>query len=102
MTVTTYTFVWQDITIQVSHNDSWCHIKHLGVPVQHLEIRREDEGWLPITETGYRSVFITNYQDAFLLKNKGVVDFVRNWIDLEGQSEAWKNYTEAQKQLDFF
>jgi len=102
MTIETYSFKWQGITIDIKHDDAWTVIKDLDVHIQHLEVQRRDEGQLPVTSTGYRSAFLTDYQDFFLLKQKGVVNFVRDWIDLEGQSKEWKSYVEAFKQFDLF
>ncbi|MEO0627022.1 MAG: hypothetical protein AAFY91_08520 [Bacteroidota bacterium] len=102
MSITQYTFEWQGITIDITHNDAWSVIKELDHHVQHLEIQRRDEGRLPITETGYRSVFLTSHVQFFLLREKGVIGYVREWIDHEGQTKVWRDYVEASKQLCLF
>ncbi|MDF1864413.1 MAG: hypothetical protein P1U70_06245 [Saprospiraceae bacterium] len=65
----------------------------------HLEIRSVNREKLPMTETGYRSVF----EKAANIEEYGSpVDFVKAWLEQSAQSKEWKDYMIQSQQLSLF
>ena len=46
--------IWRGITLEIRHCSMWSKI----AKIDHIEVISEDHQVLPITETGYRSLFI--------------------------------------------
>ncbi|EBA12658.1 hypothetical protein [Roseobacter sp. CCS2] len=88
----TFTLVWADRTIAVSHQTNW-----LGSGHWHIELRCDQR--LPITTTGYRSIFVP--QAAFA-DDAEIEAFVVALLDEAAQSKNWLAYLEDSKQLKFF
>ena len=93
MTNQIYSLLWNDIAITISYDPQ----KHDAIA--HIEIRRDDGGILPITETGYRSHFI---DDQIIQDYGGVQSYVRAWLDDAAKSKKWIKALEASKQLTLF
>jgi hypothetical protein len=84
---------WRGIGIQLEfHANRW------NVAVDHIEIRSDNSVPLPITETGYKSHFLSAGQ----VTEETLADQVTAWLDDEAQSDAWKRYEEASRQLSLF
>ena len=94
------TLIWQEITIDITHNDEWSNFPELDHYVQHIAIQRRDDGQLPMTETGYRSHFMQG-KDA-LEPYENAISLVEAWLNEAGQSKEWKAYVASQKQLSLF
>ena len=62
--------------------------------VDHIEIMAEERAPLPVTETGYRSHFITA---GTVAHHGGAVAFVTVWLDHEAARTGWSG-----AQLSFF
>jgi hypothetical protein len=54
---------------------------------------------LPITETGYKSLFIL---PEYIAEKGDAKDYVLAWLNHEAQSEAWKRSQSAARQLSLF
>ena len=54
---------------------------------------------LPITETGYRSIFITEPE---LSSNGGVLKYVTSYIEQEAKSKKWITQQEKSRQFSLF
>lgn len=81
----TYAIQWQGISITVSHCDSWlCD----DGSVQHIELHAAGRTSLPVTHTGYRSLFLQG-QSALADFNDDPVAYVIAWLDHEASSQNW-------------
>ena len=67
--------------------------------MDHIEVRSAESVPLPITETGYRSLFILPER---LEEYGDPATYVLAWLDHEAQSAAWKRYEADRKQLGLF
>lgn len=68
---------WRGIEIEVKHEVNW-----LNTGLHHIEVFTEPRTRLPITETGYRSEFVSEenfatYEDA--------ADYVLTWLEDAGK-----------------
>lgn len=88
------------------YQSSWSgvefEIAHLPARIgnfDHIEIRTDNGGILPVTETGYRSFF---FAADHLAEYDGVIAFVQAWIDQEAKSPAWKKMKDTSQQLSLF
>jgi hypothetical protein len=88
----TFTMVWMDRTVMVSHQANWLSTGHW-----HIELRYDDR--LPVTETGYRSQFVS---DPDFVDQADVSAFITSWLDHEAQSKRWLAYIEDIRQLKLF
>ena len=70
---------WRGIAIEVRHDYEW-----LGTGWVHLEIEAVPRTPLPITETGYRSAFLSK---DVLAEYADETEFVLEWLD-----DAAKNW----------
>ena len=93
----THNLDWQGLSLSVTYCPDWMpalNDTEQG-PVAHLEVRSDDRGPLPITETGYRSRFLPA---ADVDAASGPVAYVRAWLDHAAKDPAWKE----RKQLSLF
>lgn len=88
-----YAIVWRGIAATVVFTpDSW-------VGHSHIEVMTEPRTPLPITETGYRSLFLheVEVEDA-----GGAVPFVMRWLDAASKSPQWLAAYAASRQGSLF
>lgn len=85
--------VWHGIEIEVKH------IAQRFGDFDHVEVTSLDCVALPITETGYRSLFILSER---LAEHADPVSYVRAWLDHEADSDTWKRYEANALQLSLF
>ena len=88
---TTYEIIWDEIQVSVLHTPNYIHT------YDHIEIRAEEK--LPITGTGYRSIFILPEE---IEENGGVVELITHLLNEEAQSSEWKGYLETSRQGSLF
>ena len=89
----TYDIIWREIPVRITHTPQWCNL------IEHLEIESRDSVPLPITETGYRSHFLS---EAELQDYDDPVEYVIAWLDQEAESEEWKNRQDQARQFSLF
>lgn len=84
------------VQIRVTHTRGY-----LGAGQDHVEVQVQKPrgAGLPITETGYRSHFITATD---LINAGGPVTFVQAWIDREAKSRNWQRRETAKAQANLF
>lgn len=90
---------WQGIEIEISFkpNYSKAYQDIMGDTLSHIAIKAGEP--LPITQTGYRSVFLSSEE----VENAGgVIPLVQNWLNEYSKSEEWKKYVNAKSQLSLF
>lgn len=98
----TLTMTWNSIAMTINYCESWMtwlSDEEKADYMAHIEILRDDKKQLPMTETGYRSHFI---RKAVVDNSGGVLDYVKAWLDHEGQSKKWKDYVANEAQLKLF
>lgn len=89
----TYRLDWQGIGMTITHaQNQW------GI-IDHIEIHTDGKRPIPITETGYRSHFLSGQ----LVKPYGTANaFVKAWLDEEASNSDWQQQQDAQRQLSLF
>ena len=87
--------IWRGIKLEIRHCPTWS--KATGI--DHIEVVANECQKLPITETGYRSLFIMpNY-----ITEKGTAhDYVMAWLDHEAKSKTWRRFEKDAQQLSLF
>lgn len=93
MSVRIYDIHWREIPIRITHTPARWDM------IEHLEIESRNRAPLPVTETGYRSHFLSLEE---LRSWGGSVAFVTAWLDQEAESEDWKNRQEQDRQFSLF
>jgi len=88
----TANLVWAERTISVSYRSNWLHLDHW-----HIELRCAEP--LPVTATGYRSLFVPH---GALVEEADVLDFVKTWLDTAATSTQWQAYLADSRQLKLF
>jgi hypothetical protein len=93
----THTIEWRGITVCITFEPDWLSMGYTS----HLELRtvQPERAQLPVTETGYRSHFISIGTVEAL---GGPIDYTLAWLDEAARSKAWKAVEAAQKQLKLF
>jgi hypothetical protein len=96
MTAHDHLITWNGMAISIRHVVNWTN-----TGFDHLEITtiEPERAALPITETGYRSHFVT---PAELERYGCVAAFVIAWLEAESESDAWKAACERSRQLSLF
>lgn len=96
----TIRFDWHGISVSVEFRPEWgVHRELYGYPMTHLQIRREDGGPLPITETGYRSHFMAG---PVIEEAGGPEAFVRDWLDSYAKGKTWRKAQADWRQPSLF
>ena len=93
--------VWENISIEISYNSDWSNAYRdiYGHAMAHLEIRSNAGERLPITDTGYRSLFLPV---PTIEEQGGPITLIQEWLNEASQSAEWKTYVESNKQLSLF
>lgn len=98
---TSLSMIWRNVAITIEHNDNYSisYNQVYGTALTHTNINRDDGLELPITDTGYRSLFL----DSSVLDNyEDILDYIRQWLDHEAKSKAWLAKEADQIQLKLF
>ena len=93
------TLEWDNIKINYNYIENFSPRlkKSQGIIMSHIEIMCDEE--LPITETGYKSFFVT---DCNLKRWGGVEKFIMMSLNMAAKSDAWKFKKESKNQLTLF
>lgn len=95
-----HTLVWRGITIEVTYEAEWLRREGFYCPC-HLTVTSiaPNRCALPITATGYRSLFT----DPVLVEEAGgPLAYVTAELDSAAQSEEWRKHEAEQRQLSLF
>lgn len=94
---------WRGIAIELRYVPEWSKVftKTYGEPLAHLEFRTisPSEAPLPITETGYKSMFL---MDSEIQEFGGAEKFARAVLDDAARDKNWQAYEEQARQLSLF
>lgn len=97
----TYAATWQGIPLEVRHCPCWFSMPDDDFVTQHIEIRSPDNRILPVTDTGYRSHFMSG-AEALAEFNHDPVEFVRWWLDEAAKDPAWQRRENDDRQGNLF
>ncbi|WP_424991366.1 hypothetical protein [Fluviibacterium sp. S390] len=88
----TFNLIWQAREIAVAFRANWLNSGHW-----HIELRCCDR--LPVTETGYPSIFVpaTGFDDRTEIEA-----YIRTLLDEAANTPEWRRYLEDSRQLDLF
>ena len=94
-----FKYHWQGIDIQISFIPDYSKgfREIMGISQSHIEVKANQP--VPITETGYRSLFLTLPE---VEKEGGAEKLVQNWINEAAKSNEWKEYIRSKMQLSLF
>ena len=98
-----FTLQWQDYEIQISYTASaYKSVERIyGYAMCHIEIEtlKPERAALPVTESGYRSIFITAPE---LEEEGGVKTLVLGMLDEAAQKQEWKEAELQRRQYKLF
>ncbi len=101
--ITSDTLVWNGITIMVSYEADWMGLaaKGLDYPSAHLELQvvEPKRAPLPVTDTGYRSEFLSS---GLVEEAGGPKAFAEAWLDNMAGTKCWLIARAKWNQLDLF
>ena len=87
--------IWRGITLEIRHCPMWSKIAE----IDHIEVVSEDRQVLPVTETGYRSLFI---KPEYIQRHGDAEVYVLGWLDEESMVQEWARKEADSKQLSLF
>ena len=93
------TLPWQEVNIKITYESDYSQaVKAIqGYQLAHITIKAETP--LPITKTGYRSIFLP---DSEVEEAGGVIKLIRAELDKAAQSKERKHYKAERNQLKLF
>lgn len=98
-----FTLTWCNIDIEVAYvaNDSEAFKRINGYAMSHIEVRSvfPKDAPLPITETGYRSIFIIELE---LAEYGGAKALVLSMLEEGAKSSSWRLPEDACAQFSLF
>jgi len=86
---------WRGIGLEIRHCANWCAM----VGMDHIELVSIERVPLPITQTGYKSHFISPERIAEI---GTPVEYALAWLDHEAESAEWKKVEFEARQLSLF
>ena len=97
----THHITWDGIEIEIRFARDWLGSAKSPFPTAHLEVEAVNppRAVLPITDTGFRSHFLTAENVDVV---GGAVAYVIEALNLAAKHPAWKKRRAAQKQLSLF
>lgn len=95
---------WEGIEIEITCNEPdymKSHREIYGYGMFHIEVRSisPEKAPLPITESGYKSIFISEPE---LAEYGGALKYVTSYIDHEAKSKEWRNCQQNSRQFSLF
>lgn len=95
----TYQIIWQNIQIEIRYCDYVAKVEE-QTTIVHLEIKSITREPLPITETGYKSLFTAK---CLIEEFGGPVEYAKMWLDGEAKGNiVWQNHVSKSRQLSLF
>lgn len=95
----TLTLPWQGMNIKVTYQPHFSEaVREIqGYQLAHITVTAATP--LPITETGFRSIFLA---DEEVKQAGGAIAYVRQILDEAAKSKEWQQYKVKQSQLSLF
>ncbi len=99
-----FNITWQGIDIEITCYEPHYMKSHrniYGFGMFHIEVKSisPERAPLPITETGYKSIFIAEPE---LAGKGGSLKYVTSYIDQVAKSEKWRNCQKNSRQFNLF
>ncbi len=88
-----YKLIWQGIEIELWHTPRY------AANMDHIAVHSKDCAPLPITETGYKSIFILPER---LCEYGDPIELVKPWLDEEAKSQSWQLAQDQGRQMSLF
>lgn len=89
----TYRIEWNGIGIAIRH------VENRWSLIDHIEITSDRKLPIPITETGYRSHFLSRHEIEIHGNAEG---YVKAWLEEAVRSPEWKAFLQNGNQLSLF
>lgn len=96
-TIITDIMEWQGITLSVSCERDYATMR--GLTHLSIHVLAPSTSKLPITETGYKSHFLSEVEVEEL---GGPLGYVRAWLDAEAATPEWQAQQQAARQMSLF
>lgn len=96
----TYAVNWEGIDLVIRHCRSWLSA-NVDFQTQHIEVQSAGSVPLPITSTGYRSIFL-NGSEALAEYQGNPVNYVLSYLRHEAEGKDWQWKMEQDRQPDLF
>lgn len=96
------TFSWRGIKIELKVSVPYRTFREVyGYDMYHIAVSSVEpkEAPLPISDTGYRSIWLAQPQ---LEEFGGALNYVTEYLEHEGKSGKWKQQEEAARQYQLF
>jgi len=99
-----FNITWQGINIEISCCEPSYMKSHrdiYGYVMLHIEVKSisPEKAPLPITETGYKSIFIAQPD---LAGKGGALKYVTSYLDEKAKSKKWRNCQKNSRQFNLF
>lgn len=90
---------WKGINVKINYEENYSEafLKVMGFSIAHIEVEAKTP--LPITETGYRSLYLPTKE---VEEAGGAVALVNEWLNEAAKSKEWKEYQKEKNQLKLF
>ncbi len=90
---------WKGVSIKISYVPDYSKAvrEQHGYQLAHIEVRADSP--LPITKTGYHSMFLPNKE---VEEAGGAVALVNDLLNESAKSKEWQEYQKRQNQLKLF
>ena len=89
--------IWERIPIKISYKPKYSEIDFKQMVVSHIQVRAGER--LPITETGYRSIFFFQQEQEIIPCVKAQII---EMLNEKAASKEWKQYKSKKDQLLLF
>lgn len=101
MSIVNISITWNTRVFEITYDNDWSKIDLDGDSPTwvNLTIISQDGQPFPLSKTGYHSNFISI---LLIEEHGGVEEYVRDWLDEEASSKAWKDFVEQSRQLTLF
>ena len=89
---------WKNISIEIRYIPNYLKSLHCSFgQLAHIEIRTDCP--LPITTTGYKSIFLSFGE---VKEAGGAIALVNAMLDNKANSKEWQTYEKEQQQINLF
>lgn len=99
----THQIIWNGIEVEIHYTPNWSNVlqKGHGATLAHIEIKSitPKRTPLPITETGYKSLFLNS---ETVTEAGGAESFIFGVLNQAAQSEGWKRLDAQLRQGELF
>lgn len=88
-----YKLIWEGIEIELLHTPRY------AANMDHIAVHSKNRTPLPITKTGYKSIFILPER---LCEYDDPIGLVKPWLDEEAKAQSWQLAQNQGRQMSLF